>query len=193
MSNPNKARGTAWESAVRDYLNGYLGLYVEGWRQLPPGITKFRNPADPLNIKRQAQEGIHDVGDLHAWPFIVECKDVKNPAVPTWLRQAEVEAANAGFPYGVAVHKERGSGVFHGQVHFGVRAWTRVRLQLGMKAQDFADSYGFTATLRGRNTGRWYLTTSVGDFALLLADIRNSPYIPRERPATASTRAETDM
>lgn len=102
MSNPSKARGTRWESAIRDYLNGVL---------------EYSHPTDWRLIKRQAQEGVRDVGDLHAWPFILEAKDVKSPSVPTWLRQADFEAANAGFPFGVVVHKVRGKGPALAKVH----------------------------------------------------------------------------
>ena len=67
------------------------------------------DPFNGMNVRRAAQEGARDVGDVHAVPFILECKDVRSPAVPTWLRQADAEAGHAGFPYGVVVHKRRGS------------------------------------------------------------------------------------
>jgi hypothetical protein len=172
VANPNKARGTAWESAVRDHLNDALGLYVDGWQDLPAGLTKFRNPADPLNVKRQAQEGSYDVGDLHAWPFVVECKDVKNPAVPTWLRQGLVEAKNAGFPYAVVAHKARRLGVRSGRVHIDVRTFTRLRMALGLNAYAFADMFGLRLTTRGFNSARWYFSTTVDDFAGLLDAVR---------------------
>ncbi|MFE1129594.1 hypothetical protein ACFW6R_23310 [Streptomyces albidoflavus] len=164
MSNPNKAKGTAWESAVRDFLNGFLRLVDEDGRFLDPG--------DGMNVRRAAQEGARDVGDVHAAPFILECKDVKNPAVPSWLRQARVEARHAGFPFGVAVHKRRGMAVAVGRVHFDVRTWTRVRLLLGLPSRVMARRYGFTPTVRGLDTGRWYLTTTVAEFARLLDDVR---------------------
>ncbi|MFE5901102.1 hypothetical protein ACFQ67_27310 [Streptomyces sp. NPDC056488] len=164
MANPNKSRGTAWESAVRDYLNNALELVDER------GV--FRDPFNGMNIRRPAQEGARDIGDVHAVPFILECKDVKNPAVPTWLRQARVEAINAGFPYGVVVHKRRGLGVRAGRVHFDVRTWTRTRTALGLSTRAVVDRYGFTTTVRGLDSGRWYLTTSVANFAELVHDVR---------------------
>ncbi|WP_424213181.1 hypothetical protein ACN20G_14445 [Streptomyces sp. BI20] len=166
MANPNKAKGTGWESAVRDYLNDRLGLVDE--------FGKFLDPFSALNVRRPAQEGAADVGDVHAVPFILECKNVKSPAVPTFLRQAEVEARHAGFPYGVAVVKSARLNVRRGKVHFTVRTWTRVRLSLGMRSRPFADRYSFTVSTRGLNTGRWYFTTEVADFALLLEDIRRN-------------------
>lgn len=102
MANASKARGTRWESMIRDFLNGTLG---------------YSHPTDWRLVKRQAQEGAKDVGDLHAWPFVLEAKDVKSPAVPTWLRQADAEARNAGFPLAVVIHKVRGKGPAMARVH----------------------------------------------------------------------------
>lgn len=164
LANPNKARGTAWESSVRDFLNRFLGLVDEH--------GSFWDPYDGLNVRRAAQEGARDVGDIHAAPFILECKDIKNPAVPTWLRQATVEAGHAGFPYGVVVHKTRRAPVSSGRVHFSVATWTRVRLALGHTSRTMAELYGCTATVRGLDTGRWYVSMSLLDFAALLGDYR---------------------
>ncbi|QMU72124.1 hypothetical protein [Streptacidiphilus sp. P02-A3a] len=176
MSNPNKARGTAWESAVRDYLNEELGLYhPRDWRTRD-AVTPFLRPADPMNIRRAAQEGVRDVGDVHAVPFVLECKDVKAPAVPAWLRQAHVEAKHAGYPYGIAVHKTRGKGARAGRVFFAVRTWTRVRLILGLTARQMVERYAFSPSLRSLDTGRWYLSTDVEAFAALLADVRAVDY-----------------
>jgi hypothetical protein len=173
VANPNKQRGTAWESATRDYLNDFLGLYVDHWRDLPPGVTKFRNPADPLNVKRQAQEGNHDVGDLHAWPFVVECKDVKSSAVPAWIRQGLVEAKNAGFPFAVAVRKNRNFATRTASVYIDVRTFTRLRLFLQCpSAAYFAGCYHFELSARGTDTGRWYFRTDLLFFADLLRAVR---------------------
>nr|BEK66814.1 hypothetical protein KPHV_40410 [Kitasatospora purpeofusca] len=164
MANPNKRQGTSWESALRDHLNRTLGLVDEK--------GKLRNPFSGLNVRRPAQEGSRDVGDVHAVPFVLEAKDVTRPTVPTWIRQAEAEAVNAGFPYGVVIHKLRRANVARGRVHFGIRTWTRVRLVLGLSAREFHDRYRFTFSVRGLDTGRWYATTDVERFAVLLADVR---------------------
>ncbi|MFF2406704.1 hypothetical protein [Streptomyces sp. NPDC058092] len=164
MANPNKAKGTAWESDVRNYMNDALGLVDE--------YGKFLDIFSALNVKRPAQEGAADVGDVHAVPFILECKNVKSPAVPTFLRQAEVEARNAGFPYGVAVVKVPRLNVRRGKVHFTVATWTRVRLALGLSSRQAWDRYGFAASLRGLDSGKWYLTTDVEAFTRLVADMR---------------------
>lgn len=164
MANPNKVKGTQWESDVRNYLNEAMGLIDE--------YGKFLDPFDPHNVRRPAQEGAADVGDVHAVPYILECKNVKRASVPTFLRQAEVEAVNAGFPYGVAVVKVHRQSVRRGKVHFGMRMWTRARLALGLNSREFADRYGFAPSLRGLDTGKWYMTTDLEAFGALLADTR---------------------
>jgi hypothetical protein len=175
VANPSKAKGTAWESAIRDYLNEALGLYWLDWRERRKnGMTQWVNPMDPRNIKRQAQEGAKDVGDLHAWPFILEAKDVKNPAVPAWMRQAREEAFNAGFPYYVVVHKLRQANVRFGRVHLDVRTFTAVRRALGLTGREMWDRYGFDLSkpLRGVDTSRWYWTTNAFHLGVLIKDVR---------------------
>lgn len=62
---------------------------------------------------RMGLQGSLDKGDL--WipdpRFVIECKRVKAMALPQWLREAEVEAKNAGKPHGVVFHKRFGSAV----------------------------------------------------------------------------------
>lgn len=146
MANPSKARGTRWESAIRDYLNGVL---------------EYHHPADWRLVKRAAQEGAKDVGDLHMWPFIGEAKDVKSPAVPTWLRQAETEAVNAGFPYGVVIHKVRGKGPALARVHIGDEMYLR-----------FPDDVVCPSPAINVRSG--YLTWSLEAFAEVLREMRRS-------------------
>lgn len=93
MPNPHKRRGTAWERAVCDYLR----------EEMP----------DP-DIRRVAQTGHKDEGDVHAAPFVLECKSVGKIDLAGFMDQAVAEAANAGLPYGVAVVKRRGRGVAEG-------------------------------------------------------------------------------
>lgn len=102
MANESKRKGTAWETAVRDFINEATGKYrapVEGEPR------QFTDPADPHNCKRQVQQGAYDVGDLHAWPVVIECKAEKRITLPEYVRQANAEAARAGLPFGVAVVK----------------------------------------------------------------------------------------
>lgn len=175
MANPNKAKGTSWESSVRDYLNSELGLYVDDWRDRDV-VTPFRNPADPMNVRRAAQEGVRDVGDIHAAPFVLEAKDVASKAVPTWLRQAKVEAKWAGMSYGVVVHKVRNANVRRGRVYIALRTWTHLRLVLGLTARQMVSCYSFTPSLRGLDTSRWYMTTDLEMFADILAVVRVLSY-----------------
>ncbi|MFF2543976.1 hypothetical protein ACFVUY_15575 [Kitasatospora sp. NPDC058063] len=170
MSNPNKDKGTAWESSVRNFLNRRLGLVDRD--------GQFLNPASAHNVRRAAQEGAKDVGDVHAWPFILEAKDVKSPSVPTWLRQAVAEADHAGFPFGVVVHKTRNRAVGEGRVHFPVSTWTAVRNLLGTPVDDAAGLYGATYSARGLDISRWYVTVTLADFGDLLADLRGAHAVP---------------
>lgn len=88
MSNPSKAKGTAWESALRDFLT-----------------------QAGFDVRRVVQMGNKDQGDLHGYPLhVIEAKAEKSYDLPAYVRQAEREAANANQPYGVAmVKRPRGS------------------------------------------------------------------------------------
>ncbi|MFJ7250743.1 hypothetical protein ACIQWA_39730 [Kitasatospora sp. NPDC098652] len=136
------------------------------------------NPADGMNVRRAAQEGARDVGDVHCWPFVLECKDVSSPAVPTWLRQANTEAENANYPFGAVVHKRRGKAVASGRVHVSVSTWTAVRNYLGTPVDDAAGLYGVEYRARGLDTSRWYVSLSLGDFADLVSDVRGAHAVP---------------
>ncbi|MEW2034917.1 hypothetical protein AB0901_31000 [Streptomyces roseifaciens] len=149
---------------MRDYLNKVLGT---------------THPFDVYAARRPAQEGARDVGDVHVVPFVLECKNTARPAIPAWLRQAEVEAAHAGFPFGVVVQKVRGSSAAAGRVHVSVRTWTQIRQGLGMPTDDFAGVYGWTPTVRGLVTDRWYLTTTLDAFAGLVTDYRSTMGVGR--------------
>jgi hypothetical protein len=117
MANPNKAKGTRHESAVRDYLNGFLAG-VAGVDELPSW--------DSRAVRRVAQEGARDVGDLHAYPFILEAKDTAKHDIPGYIRQANIEAVNAGFPFGVAVLKKRGANIADSYVCLDLATFARV-------------------------------------------------------------------
>lgn len=102
-------------------------------------------------------------------------------AVPAWLRQAEAERINAGFTYGVVVHKRRNANVSTARVHLSVREFTRVRLALrgsGLFSEDATSArgmhefYGLTLTARGIDTSCWRFSCSLEKFAWLLKDMR---------------------
>jgi hypothetical protein len=167
--NRNKAKGTRWECSVRDYLNETHGKYVDNWRQAE---CPYRNPADPHNVFRPNQDRAHDLGDVHAWPFVLQLKDVAKPSAPKWIRAARRQARFAGFPFYCAVHKVRNRGVLQGRVHFDVRSFTKIRLVLGMDSREMANEYDFTFAVRGVDTSKWYFTCSVRSFAQMLSDVR---------------------
>ncbi|MEU7636580.1 MULTISPECIES: hypothetical protein [unclassified Streptomyces] len=102
MSNPAKRKGTAWEREVRHYLNTALGQYVDHWKD---AAYPWKDPHDPDNVIRPAQTGARDVGDLHARPFVLECKAERSIRLADYVRQAKREATHAGFPLGVAIVK----------------------------------------------------------------------------------------
>lgn len=90
MSNPSKAKGTRWETAIVDFLTAR-------------GIT----------ARRQPLYGGADRGDvvLPDHGIVVEAKNKKAYQFGEAVDQANAEAANAGMPYGVAVVKRNGKGL----------------------------------------------------------------------------------
>lgn len=106
MSHPNKRKGTEWETAVTRYL-----------REVVP---------DGDDIRRVAQTGRMDTGDVHARPFVLECKNVARVDLAGFTEQARREAENAGLSYGVAVVKRRGKGVQHGYVVMTLETFARL-------------------------------------------------------------------
>lgn len=89
-----KAKGTAFESMVTEYLSRVL---------------------DAPEIERRTVGGTKDRGDIAGVFFrgkrvVLECKNTVRPELPQWLREAEVERVNDGAEYGFVVHKRRGCG-----------------------------------------------------------------------------------
>lgn len=110
MANANKAKGTRWESALRDYLRD-------------AGIDAYR----------PAQEGRADVGDLHGVdPFIGQAKDWRDLAAA--LREgvdgAQIQARNAGRAYGVAFVKRARAATGRGYAVMTVDTFVRVLRRL---------------------------------------------------------------
>lgn len=82
-----KQAGTRWESAIVDYLAS------RGWR----------------HAERRAKTGAHDKGDITGIPgVVIEAKDVAKITLAEFLREAQVEAENAGALVGAAWIKRRG-------------------------------------------------------------------------------------
>ena len=116
MANRHKAAGTRWESAVVAYLR-------EG---------------DPtaVDVRRVAQTGRVDIGDVHAYPFAVECKAERTFRLAEYIREAEREADAAGMPYGVAVVKARGRPVAEGYVVMSLATFRRLLRDLRDRPDD---------------------------------------------------------
>jgi len=85
MVNANKRRGTAFESALRDYA------------------IKLRHKAF-----RPAQAGAGDIGDVHIDGLVcVQAKDVARWSVAQHLQDALDQAQRAGLPFAALVMKKR--------------------------------------------------------------------------------------
>ena len=103
MANPNKAKGTRWESDVTNYLRSH-GL---------PAV-------------KPRQEGNEDVGDIHVGRFVLQCKDWRDVTAATRegvegaARQSVARANRAGTPWAwfppVAVVKRARKGTGDGYV-----------------------------------------------------------------------------
>lgn len=87
MANKPKIKGTAAESAVRDYLRS-VGYH---------------------HAERLALSGALDRGDITGVDprLVIEVKDCKTLTFGPWLKEAEVERVNAGADIGIVVAKRR--------------------------------------------------------------------------------------
>lgn len=83
----SKRRGTAWESAVVDFLRG------AGWP----------------HVERRALNGAKDRGDVAGIPgVVVECKSTARLELAAWVAEAETERANDNAAVGVVWAKRKG-------------------------------------------------------------------------------------
>ncbi|MGW6855841.1 hypothetical protein [Streptomyces xanthophaeus] len=90
MSNPSKAKGTAFESALVAYLR------------------EHHNAAAHRNV----QMGAKDIGDIDGYYLhALEAKAEKTITLADYIAQANREAIHAGQPFGCAVVKRRMKGV----------------------------------------------------------------------------------
>lgn len=105
MTHPNAAKGARWELSVRRYLDSQLG---------------------PRTVRRPAQEGYLDVGDLHVGPWTLQCKDEARHAFAGYVDDAEKQAVNALQPFGAAVVKRRQKGADRGYVVMSLETFARV-------------------------------------------------------------------
>ena len=85
----SKAKGTAWESAIVDFLREHGALHAE----------------------RRALGGTNDRGDIAGIPgVVIEAKCAAKLEFGSWLAEAEAERINDGATYGVVWAKRRGKG-----------------------------------------------------------------------------------
>lgn len=105
--NPNKSKGTRWESSVRDFLN-----------------------STGQSATRVAQAGA-DVGDVHLnGLYALQCKDVAQQRYAEWVPAAEQQAANAGLRFSAVVHKRRNAPVGDGLVVMSLDAFADITNRL---------------------------------------------------------------
>lgn len=87
MSNPKKAKGTAAETAVVNYLK-------ETWD----------------TVERRALAGSADKGDISGIANVcIEVKDHKKMVLSGWVKELEEEMKNAQALTGAVIHKKRGT------------------------------------------------------------------------------------
>lgn len=105
------AKGTRWESAVRDYLNETHG---------------FR-------VYRPRPDGFRDSGDLHGLsPFVGQCKDWRDVtgAVREGLDGAQRQKAHAGEEFGVAFVKRARKPVAEGYAVLRIEDFAEILARL---------------------------------------------------------------
>ena len=90
-----KQKGTAFESAIVEYLQNQL--------------------CDDT-IERRALNGTADRGDISGVTFcgnrvVLECKNEARMRLADYIREAEAEAHNDGAFYYAVIHKKRGVGI----------------------------------------------------------------------------------
>lgn len=90
-----KQKGTAFESAIVEYL---------------------QNQLCDETIERRALNGTCDRGDISGVTFcghrmVLECKNENRMRLADYVREAETEASNDNAPYYAVIHKKRGVGI----------------------------------------------------------------------------------
>lgn len=101
MANRNKAKGTAWETAIVNFLR-------------EAGIV----------ASRVVQHGRFDEGDIHVeGDYVIEAKNVQKIDLASFVEQAQSEALNAKRPFFAAVIKRRGKNASQGYVVTTLENW----------------------------------------------------------------------
>ncbi|WP_288833689.1 hypothetical protein [uncultured Corynebacterium sp.] len=89
-----KAAGGKFERDIADYLRDNLDDRID--RRVKTGA---KDKGDIANVR-----------DSHNNRIVIECKNVMKQALPEWVREAQLEAANDDALVGVVAHKRHGVG-----------------------------------------------------------------------------------
>ncbi|WP_405061918.1 hypothetical protein OG474_09755 [Kribbella sp. NBC_01505] len=110
MTNPNKAKGSAFELAIFRYLFEVFGRLV----------------------RRPHNEGFKDVGDLHLSPFVIQAKNYADvaTALNIGLAGAEVQKVHAGERWAVVVIKKRNAHISQARVSMTLETFREVAKEL---------------------------------------------------------------
>ena len=101
MANPSKKKGTAFESAVAEYLRGTF-----------PHVARL-----PLS-------GARDPGDLGGVPhFAISCKNCKQMALAEWMDGAERAQGNTAQRHAAVIHKRVRRGIGDAYVTMSLHDW----------------------------------------------------------------------
>lgn len=154
MSNPSKAKGTRFESAVCDYLRWAL---------------------DDPRIQRLTLHGAKDVGDIgnvffYGAPVVIECKATKTPNWSRHWAETETEMGNLDTEYGWVIRKRPRLGIdARGKVGEHL-AYTRKHVYMQMtdmlNNRDLANRFDLVSEPIPRNP--LLIGLNVAAFALLL-------------------------
>ena len=112
--NPNKAKGTRWESAVAKFLQ-----------------------SKGFPVWRMAQTGAFDEGDLGGLPqWAFECRDRQKIDLSKNVKDANDRALAKGALYGVTVIKKRNAPVESGYVALDLETFAKILERIERKENE---------------------------------------------------------
>lgn len=115
MVNKNKTKGTSWESAI---------------------VTALIEQGHP-HAERRALAGALDKGDIAGIPgVVIEAKNVATITIAAFIKEAEIEKANAKADIGVAWVKMRGkASAMDGAILMSPAQFLAILASLGYRAE----------------------------------------------------------
>ena len=107
----SRAKGTAWESAIVDFLQGH------GWP----------------HAERRALNGARDRGDISGLPgLVIEAKNATQYRLGEWVDEANLEQGNANAAIGVVwAHRKGKAQAADGYVIMDGRSFARLLKEAG--------------------------------------------------------------